>query len=153
MGLEGVIAELNAKMVDMEIRLSFLERAKGWADEKETTDPYLQPGWPCEVWDDNRAGDPSHVLRYYTGVSDSELRFSEWNDRCANIANTWDHYRPIGTEVDFIEDGVEFYEITANGYAFWYSPDGTCRTIKSVLPAEHWGRRFAVPEWAKEVSE
>jgi hypothetical protein len=151
---EVVRALIEAEYVD-QITDRVWKALKDRQEQEGTTDPYLQPGWPCEVWDNNRAGETVYVLRYYTGVSDSELRFSEWNDGCADGANTWDYYRPIGTEWDFAPEWADRLVIEPFGSVTFYGGMTESQTvrIKTVLPEEYWGKTIPRPKWAKEVSE
>ena len=113
-------------------------------------DPYLQPGWPCEVWDD---GIYTKHLRYFVRPTDSGRWFAESVSglTCMNSME-YDNYRPIGTEWDFAPDKADYIVIGQNGNAEFMSNGPYCCNsglIKTVLPKEYYGQTMHRPEWAK----
>ena len=109
----------------------------------EGHDPYLQPGWPCEVWDE--WGVDCH-LRYYS-MGGFVKKFSSIGE----IAGMeFSNYRPIGTEWDFAPEWADRLVIETFGKIRFYGdmmaqPTG----IDTVLPEMYHGQTIPRPEWAK----
>jgi len=131
------------------------EQIKGLAErlyneqrKKIHTDPYLQPGWPCEL---KLIASPKKWVGYWDGEA-----FCRYHDLTHNEEHRWKlghhHYRPIGTEWDFAPEwAVSVYSTDIPGNTCWIYRAGEEDTvdIKTVLPAEYYGQTIQRPIWAK----
>ena len=72
-----------------------LQRQRG----NRMNDPYLIPGQVCEVWDCKEKPDFISVARFEVYGSDGRPRFRRTSPQASYV---WEHYRPIGTEWDFL---------------------------------------------------
>lgn len=121
--------------------------------------PYLQHGWPCEVWEgDARGCFAKNLIRRFNCFDEKPWFFNEPE----HIGNgiTFDHYRPIGTEWDFLTEEVEKIKIMDCGEKGIFKPAGYIQyaqteftvehpNIKTVLPKEYYGQTIQRPSWAK----
>jgi hypothetical protein len=115
-------------------------------EQPVTHDPYLQPGWPCEVW-----WGSGKTLRYYNKnkkfVGDSGVLGKD-----AGMA--WLKYKPIGTEWDFIHADIDevvmrYWDNEFDKLSFSWNRRGYTMNLHSVLPKEYEGQIIQRPEWAK----
>ncbi len=118
---------------------------------QEQPDPYLQPGWPCEVWD---AGLCGKRLCYYVGEAIGEKMFVLYRNSLTEGApgNPYTNYRPIGTEWDFAPKHAHVIQIDELGYAAFFDESGIFRfqqSLQTVLPEKYHGMTIRRPEWAK----
>jgi hypothetical protein len=123
-------------------------------EEEQEEDPYLQPGWPCEV----DRGDGVFSLKYYNETIDKNTHcFVAIKDNVGKVH--WEgsdvytrSYRPIGTEWDFAPGWADKLKITVDGECIFKEVDDVIDEwhthIKTVLPPEYYGQTISRPEWA-----
>lgn len=132
--------------------------------EQITPDPWLYPGCPCLVWDNN---DSVKRLRFFKKVSGiGAFVFADYS--CLYNHLSYDHYKPIGTPWDNAPPEAAFIRIDENGNCFFYINQDDVHPIyltkTNIIPYIHqmiiipWPacpehlkeKTWQRPEWAKE---
>lgn len=85
-------------------------------------DPYLKPGTPCEVWDNNSSKKLLYFSLYYT---DGKPRFLISKINLENgVHRLYDNYRPLNTEWDYAPDWAVCSTVDEDGgIRFWAQDD------------------------------
>jgi hypothetical protein len=147
--LQERAAAINLRLASLEGKCSGItDTALGKDDTCHNDDPYLQPDWPCEVWDWKRS---RSILRFYLRNSDDGTpEFQEIRGGLFSRSN-WNNYYPLGTEWDFAPKWADRLVIEPLGSVTFYGGMIESQTVrvKTVLPEEYWGKTIPRPEWAK----